>query len=84
MEVNNKTSCIEKLKWHSQRWKIETFHKVLKPILELMKSTLEKRNVVHADETVVQVLKEHGKTPQSQSYMWMMCSGGDGTPLSCS
>jgi transposase len=62
------------------RWIIGGAH-FLKPFLELVKSTLEKRKVVHADETVVQVLKEHGKTPQSQSYMWMMCSGGDGPPI---
>ena len=53
----------------------------LSPFLAFMKSLLEKRNIAHADETVVQVLKEHGKTPQSQSYMWMMCSGGEEPPI---
>ena len=30
--------------------------------------------VVHCDETVVKVLKEPDKTPQSQSYMWVQVS----------
>ena len=39
-----------------------------------------KRDVLHADETVVQVLKENGKTAQSKSYMWVYRIGADGLP----
>ena len=53
----------------------------LKPFLALMKRELEENEVVHADETTVQVLKEHGKAPQSKSYMWMMCSGSNSPPI---
>ena len=28
-------------------------------------------DILHADETVLQVLREPGKTPQSKSYMWL-------------
>jgi hypothetical protein len=33
--------------------------------------------LIHGDETTVQVLKEPGKTAQSQSYMWLYRSGQD-------
>jgi hypothetical protein len=33
--------------------------------------------ILHADETVVQVLHEPGKTPQSNSYMWLYRTSGD-------
>lgn len=38
------------------------------------------REVLHVDETVVQVLKENGKTTQSKSYMWVYRTGMDGLP----
>ena len=36
--------------------------------------------VDHADETVIQVLKEDGKTPQSESRMWVYATGNTGQP----
>lgn len=50
------------------------------PLYELMKARLLEMPVIHADETVVQVLKEDGKTPQSESRMWLYCSGNTGDP----
>ena len=38
------------------------------------------REVLHADETTVQVLKEKGKAPTTKSYMWLYCTGNDGRP----
>lgn len=38
------------------------------------------REVVHCDETPVQVLKEDGKKPQTKSYMWLYRTGNDGKP----
>ncbi len=35
---------------------------------------LLEHNIIHMDETQVQVLNEPGKTAQSQSYMWVMAS----------
>jgi transposase len=40
---------------------------------EIKKFILSQKSL-HADETTVQVLKEPGKTPQSKSYMWLLCS----------
>ena len=38
---------------------------------------LNDHDIVAADETTIQVLREPGKTPQSKSYMWMFRTGAD-------
>ena len=43
-------------------WMIKVAEKWLKPLYKLMKKQLLEGSVVYADETVVQVLKEEGKT----------------------
>jgi transposase len=58
-------------------WMIYAHKKYLQPIFDAMKAELLKRQVLHADETVVQVLKEPGKTPQSDSRMWLYRTSGD-------
>ena len=62
------------------RWVVKS-HNFLKPLLSLMKSKLDALEVAHADETVLQVLKEKGKPATSKSYMWTMCSGRDDPPM---
>ena len=39
--------------------------------------TLVQRDVLHADEATLQVLREPGKSAQSKSYMWLYRTGGD-------
>jgi transposase len=46
-----------------------------------MAAHLRKRDVAHADETTLQVLKEEGRAAQTESYMWLYRSGRDGPPL---
>jgi transposase len=46
-----------------------------------MKVKLLERDVLHADETTLQVLKEEGRSPQSTSYLWLYRSGRDGPPI---
>lgn len=41
----------------------------------LLREKLLLQPVIHADETVVQVLKEPGRRPQQQSYLWLFRSG---------
>lgn len=43
-------------------------------LLQLLRDTLSDGPFVHADETVVQVFKEDGKTPTSTSYMGVQSS----------
>jgi hypothetical protein len=40
LEVDSLKSAIEKLNWYGQRWKIETFHKILKSGCQAEKSRL--------------------------------------------
>lgn len=55
------------------RWVIGA-QKFLSPVIALLKDFILSRDALHADETTVQVLKEAGKTPQSKSYMWVICT----------
>jgi transposase len=46
------------------------------PLLELLKSEVLSGPLINADETTVQVLAEPGRSPTTQSYMWLF-RGGD-------
>ena len=57
-------------------WVIKCSEDWLKPVYRRMKHHLiEDSCVIHADETVVQVLKEAGKTAASESRMWVYATG---------
>ena len=58
-------------------WIIRSSEDHLKPIVDHLRKELLKRDIVHCDETPVQVLKEDGKKPQTKSYMWLYRSGND-------
>ena len=47
------------------------------PLIDALHSEMLKRDILHCDETTVQVLKEKDKTPQSTSYMWAYRTGND-------
>ena len=59
-------------------WVIRAATDWLLPLWETMKTHLLNQAVIHADETVIQVLKEEGKKPSSESRMWVYCSGNTG------
>ena len=56
-------------------WVIQCSQTWLKPLYKHMKQRLLEQTVIHADETVVQVLKEDGKPATSESRMWVYASG---------
>ena len=58
-------------------WLIKASEDWLEPVYMEMKRRLCEHNVLHADETVLQVLKEPGKTAQSKSYMWLYRTSGE-------
>jgi transposase len=60
-------------------WIIRSANDWLVPIWETMREHLLQQAVIMADETVIQVLKEEGKKPSSESRMWVYCSGNTGT-----
>lgn len=47
----------------------------LRPVYNLLKQKLLQEEVLHADETTLQVLHEPGRTPQQKSYMWLYRTG---------
>lgn len=61
-------------------WVIRCSQDWLSLVYDRLKLALRQRQVLHADETPVQVLKENGKTAQSKSYMWVYRSGKDEQP----
>jgi len=59
-------------------WIIRCSEDYLIPVTDHLRELLLKRDIVHCDETPVQVLKEDGKKPQTKSYMWLYRTGNDG------
>lgn len=47
---------------------------LVQPLINLLHEKILEQSVLHADETRVQVLNEVDKTPQSNSYMWVLHS----------
>ena len=58
-------------------WIIRCAKDYLIPVTQHLRKLLLKRDIVHCDETPVQVLKEDGKKPQTKSYMWLYRTGND-------
>ncbi len=49
----------------------------LKPVYDVLHEQLVKRDLLHADETELQVLREPDRKAQSKSYMWLYRTSGD-------
>ena len=58
-------------------WILKAAEDWLLPVYEELHRKLVQHEVLHADETTLQVLKEPGKAAQSKSYMWLYRTGGD-------
>ena len=56
-------------------WTIYAANNWLQLIYEKMKEELLSQDIIAADETTVQVLREEGKDPKSKSYMWLFRTG---------
>ena len=52
----------------------------LKPLLEMLRLEVLASQLVNVDETIVQVLDEPDRSPQSKSYIWAFRGGGMGPP----
>jgi transposase len=58
-------------------WLITATENWLEPIYDILREMLcVCYDVLHVDETTLQVLHEPGKTPQSNSYMWLYRTSG--------
>ena len=58
-------------------WLLKATEDWLVPIYERLKQELLCRNVLHADETSLQVLREPGKMARNKSYIWLYRTSGD-------
>ena len=58
-------------------WLLKCTEDYLVPLYNRLHEQLLENDVLHADETTLQVLHEEGKTPQSTSYMWLYRTSGD-------
>ena len=58
-------------------WILRAAEEYLTPVYEQLHKELLSREVLHGDETTLQVLHEPGKKPQTDSFMWLYQTGGD-------
>lgn len=58
-------------------WLLKCTEDYLYPLYDKLREKLLQHEVLHADETTLQVLHEEGKPPQSKSYMWLYRTSGD-------
>ena len=62
-------------------WVIHGSNTWLKHLYDRMHYHLLNETILHADESVFQVLDEEGKKPTSKSYMWLYATGMHSTPI---
>lgn len=62
-------------------WMIHGAQTWLKPLYRLMHQHLCEQDVLHADETTLQVLREPGRAAQTTSYIWLYRTGRHGPPV---
>jgi transposase len=61
-------------------WIITVTEQYLTPLYEAMVREQLNRDLLHADETPCQVLKEPGRKATQKSYIWLYTTGDDGLP----
>lgn len=62
-------------------WMLYGADQWLSLLTERMKEHLLMQDILHADETTLQVLQEPGKSAEAQSYLWLYRTGRIGPPI---
>jgi len=62
-------------------WMIYGAQQWLTPLIAAMKAYLLRQEALHADETTLQVLREPGKSAESNSYLWLYRTGRGSRPV---
>ena len=63
-------------------WLLRSAEDWLAPVCDALHRRLLQNDLLHADETELQVLHEEGRAAQSRSYMWLYRTSGDaGHPI---
>ena len=55
--------------------------KLIQPLINLLRDELLGGDIIHCDETTVQVLGEEGRAAESKSYMWVQASANRERPV---
>lgn len=58
-------------------WLVKATESHLYKLYDRLQEDLMKNDILHADETELQVLKEPGKSAQSKSFMWLYRTGSE-------
>jgi transposase len=58
-----------------------TLSYLFSPLIKLMREEMLAYDIIGMDETVIQVLKEPGRAPTSQSYLWVQRGGPPDRPM---
>lgn len=74
-EKDFKSKGIPLLKATMSNWVCYAAEKWCAPIVQNMKEKLLSEKIIHADETVFQVLHEEGRKATTDSRMWVYCNG---------
>jgi len=72
LEINRQTMA---------NWMIRAATDWLRPLYRRMHEHLLNKEVLHADETTLEVLCEPGRPATTSSYMWMYRTSGDSVPI---
>ncbi|OPX87947.1 MAG: Transposase IS66 family protein [Pelotomaculum sp. PtaB.Bin104] len=62
-------------------WMLQGAQRWLKPLYERMHEHLLEQDILHADETTLQVLHEPGRPAESTSYLWLYRTGRAGPAI---
>ncbi|MGI6650122.1 MAG: IS66 family transposase [Bacillota bacterium] len=62
-------------------WVLRGANNWLSLICDRLHEHLRQRDILHADETTLQVLREPGRAAETQSYLWLYRTGRDGPPI---
>lgn len=80
MEEDFKYLGIKISRQNMANWVISVHAQWLSLIHTRMKEKLLEGNLIHCDETPIQVLKEPNRSAKQKSYMWLFCTPGCETP----
>ena len=62
-------------------WMLQGVDRWLGHIYHRMHELLLRKDILHADETTLQVLREPGRSAESTSYLWLYRTGREGPPI---
>ena len=73
-EINRKG--IQLSRQTMSNWILKASELYLTPVYEQLHKELLTRDIIHSDDTSLQVLHEPGRKPENDSYMWLYRTGG--------